>query len=283
MDVTAPEDTAVGGDWRFARRPFWVFSHFFALSVVALFIAFGFWQLDRLDSRQQSNALIEARITDKLELTAAPDGGATGDDLDYRSVTATVRFIEEDFVRVVNRSQGGAAGEHVVAIVELADGSPLAVNRGFVPSNADVELEPVPSGPVEINGWLRRTITRGAIGATDSGQGTRLPRLETERVAARLGRPLPPVWLQIAPDEVTGLATFPDPVALPPIDDGPHRSYAVQWFTFATLGVAFYSALLWRQSRGNEPAAPAPAISEIDDGGRTDDGAEPDQRASTGA
>lgn len=246
------------GDWRFARRPFWIFSHFFALSVVCLFIAFGFWQLNRLGERQRSNELVEARITDRIELVAAPVVDETGAELDYRAAVATVRYIDEDFVRVVNRSQGGAAGEYVVAIVELADGSPLAVNRGFVPSNADVTLEPVGDGPVEISGWLRKTVTRGVIGATDSGDGTRLPRLETAKIGERLGQPIPAVWLQIAPDGTTGLATFPDPVALPPIDDGPHRSYAVQWFTFAILGIAFYLALLWRQSKGNEPVATAP-------------------------
>lgn len=254
------------GDWRFARRPFWIFSHLFALTVVGSFIAFGFWQLDRLDSRKESNELIEARIADRIELTAAPDAGSTGAQLDYRSVRATVRFIEPDFVRVVNRSQGGAAGEHVVAIVELMDGSALAVNRGFVPTNAEVDLAPVPDGPVEITGWLRATVDRGIIGATDSGQGDRLPRLDTERVASRLGRPLPAVWLQQAPSEGGAGASFPDPVPLPPIDEGPHLSYAVQWFTFATLGVLFYLALLYRQSNGNEPTAVVPA---------TDDRSEP--------
>ncbi len=251
---------SVDGDWRFARRPFWIFSHLFALSVVGLFITFGFWQLDRLQDRRQENQLIESRIEDPLELLSAPVSADGGADLDYRSAMATVRYLDPDFVRVVNRSQGGAAGEYVVAIVELPDGSPLAVNRGFVPSNATVTLEPVPDEPVRIDGWLRQTVTRGVIGATDSGEGVRLPRLETEKIADRLGRPLPPVWLQLAPGDERGLVSFPNPVALPPIDEGPHRSYAVQWFTFATLGVAFYGALLWRQARGNEPVAEAEPV-----------------------
>ena len=238
-------------DWRFARRPFWVFSHIFAASVIGLFLFLGLWQLDRLDIRREQNALVETRLTQAIELVESPDGGPDGADLDYRSVTATVRFIDEDFVRIGNRSQGGAAGEHVVAIVELADGSPLAVNRGFVPANVEVELEPVPSGPVELSGWLRASVAKGSIGATDAGTSTVLPRLDTERVAFRLGEPLPTVWLQVAPDGETGLATFPDPVPLPPIDEGPHRSYAVQWFIFATLGILFYGALLRRQATGD--------------------------------
>lgn len=267
----------MSGDWRFARRPFWVFSHVFAISVVALFVALGFWQLDRLDVRQERNELIESRTAETIVLAGRPEGGPDGAELDYQAVEATVRFVDADFVRVGNRSQGGAAGEHVVAIVELDDGSELAVNRGFVPSNAAVELQPVPDGPVRVQGWLRATVERGFIGATDDGRGTVLPRLDTERVAARLGRPLPTVWLQLAPapDDAAGeagspagLTSFPDPVPLPPLDEGPHRGYAVQWFIFATLGSAFYAALLWRQSTGDRAVVAAPTIESLPAGDR---------------
>lgn len=255
--ATAP--TPSSRDWAFARRPFWLFSHLFALTVVTSFVFFGVWQLDRLSERRQANELIEARVGQEVELSAALSQSGDPAELDYRAVTATARYLDPDFVRVVNRSQGGVAGEHVVAIVELDDGSVLAVNRGFVPANADVTLDPVPDGPTTVRGWLRATVERGRIGATDVGEGDRLPRLDTERVAVRLGRELPPVWLQLSSTGETGLVTFPDPVPLPPIDEGPHFSYAMQWFTFATLGVLFYLALLRRQSKGNESVELAPA------------------------
>ncbi len=242
-------------DWRFARRPFWIFSHIFAATVIISFMALGFWQLDRLGVRQEQNAVVEARLAEPLELTAASQVEGDSAELDYRSVTATVRFVVEDFVRIGNRSQGGVAGEHVVAIVELEDGSPLAVNRGFVPANVDVPMDPVPAGPVVVSGWLRETVSKASIGATDDGTGTVLPRLDTERIGFRLGEALPSVWLQVAPDGETGLVSFPDPVPLPPIDDGPHRSYAVQWFIFATLGVIFYGALVRRQANGDSRVA----------------------------
>jgi cytochrome oxidase assembly protein ShyY1 len=36
---------------------------------------------------------------------------------------------------------------------------------------------------------------------------------------------------------------FPRRVELPPLDDGPHLSYAIQWFAFATIAVG--GAVLW--------------------------------------
>lgn len=257
------QPSPAGRDWTFARRPFWLFSHLFALSVVSLFLVLGLWQLNRLGVRQDLNTLIEARTAEVIQLTAAPDGGPDGETLDYVRITAAVTYLDGDFVRIANRSQGGVAGRHVVAIAELADGSLIAVNRGFVPSNAEVDLNPVPSGVTEISGWLRATVRQGLIGATDNGEGDVLPRLDTERVAARLGVPLPTVWIQLAPGDQDGLATFPDPFPLPPLDEGPHRSYAVQWFIFATLGIVFYGALVWRRASGSKSVFATPVAVEV--------------------
>ena len=231
----------------------------FAFIVVASFVALGFWQLDRLDQRRAANDLIEARSAEILVLDAAPAPSGGEADLDYRAAEAEVRFLEPDFARIANRSQGGVAGEHVVAIVELADGSALAVNRGFVPLDDPRPLDPLPDGPTRVEGWLRATVERGLFGATDEGAGDLLPRFDTERLSFRLGRPLPPVWLQLAtppgvedPSRTTG--SVPEPVPLPPLDDGPHLGYAVQWFIFATLGTVFYGLLLVRRARGHGAA-----------------------------
>lgn len=239
----------MAGDWRFARRPFWLFSHLFALTVVTTFVGLGFWQLDRLDERRDANALIESRTAETLVLDGAPATGADGADLDYRAVEADVRFLDPDFARVANRTQGGVAGEHVVAVVELADGSALAVNRGFVPLGDDRPLDPVAGGTVTVQGWLRATVEQERFGATDSGEGDLLPRFDTERLAFRLDRPLPPVWLQL--EGASGSTGVPEPVPLPPLDDGPHLGYAVQWFIFAALGLVFYGLLLWRRASGH--------------------------------
>ena len=263
----------VAGDWSFARRPFWLFSHVFAFAVVTSFVFLGFWQLDRLDQRRDANALIESRTADTLVLDASPDAAPDGADLDYRRVEAEVRFLDPDFARIANRSQGGAAGEHVVAIVELVDGSLLAVNRGFVPLNDDRPLDPVPEGATPVRGWLRATVEQERFGATDSGDGDLLPRFDTERLAFRLGRPLPPVWLQLeaAPgSNPDGAATgLPEPIPLPALDDGPHLGYAVQWFIFAALGVIFYGLLLWRRASGHRSTVVTAAPSGSPSGSRT--------------
>ena len=153
-----PDDTGrdIGVDWSFARRPFWLFSHLFAFTVIVLFVSLGFWQLSRHDERQAANVEVSTRLTaEPIVVNGSGDLGGPPSHLDYRPATVWGTFVDGDVVRVVNRSQGGVAGEHVVGLLELNDGSLLAVNRGFVPANTEVTLEPVPTDRVAIEGWLR--------------------------------------------------------------------------------------------------------------------------------
>lgn len=246
------DHSAPAPDWAFARRPFWLFSHLFALSIVVLFVGLGSWQLSRHDDRRQANAALGERVTaDSIDVVSADDLAGDPAELEYRPVAVAGTFVQDDLVRVVNRSQGGVAGEHVVGILELADGSALAVNRGFVPANSTPVIRPAPAGPTIVTGWLRQSVGKGRFAADDSGEGRLIPRMNTNDLAARLGEDLPAVWLQVATegDNVVDPQSFPDPVPLPELEAGPHLGYAVQWFIFATLGVLFYGALLRRQSR----------------------------------
>jgi len=246
-------------DWSFLRRPFWIFSHLFALAVVSGFVLLGFWQLSRYHDRADHNTVVASRTAPPaVDLGIAL--GQPVDQLDYQLVAGQGRFVEDDVVRVANRSQGGVAGQHLVSVFRLDDGRELLVNRGFVPLDEEVPVLAAPAGEVTVEGWLRASVARETFGAADTGQGNVVPRLDVAAIQERLGpgRTMEPVWLQLAPSGQTAAqATFPDPVALPELTEGPHLSYMAQWWIFAVLGVAFYLALLRRTARrGAAPIAP---------------------------
>ncbi|MEZ5411000.1 MAG: SURF1 family protein [Acidimicrobiales bacterium] len=246
-------------DWSFLRRPFWIFSHLFALTVVASFVLLGFWQLNRYHQRVDHNTVIASRTAPPaVDLSIAL--GTPADQLDYQLVAGQGRYVADDVVRVANRSQGGVAGQHLVSVFQLDDGRELLVNRGFVPLDDDVPVLPAPTGEVTVEGWLRASVARETFGATDTGRGDVVPRLDVSAIQERLGpdEPVEPVWLQLAPSsQKAARATFPDPVPLPELTDGPHLSYMGQWWIFAALGVGFYLALLRRTARRG--AAPVSA------------------------
>ena len=234
-----------GSEWQYARRPRWIASHLFVGGLILVFVWAGFWQLDRLNQRQDRNDVIEARAA-VAPVTVGEALSMFGDELDYRAVSDQGRYLDGEAVRIANRSQDGLGGDWVVAVFETADGQLILVNRGFATRDAEA-VGPPPEGPIV--GWLRVSQTKdGFFGAVDTGEG-RAPRLDVEAISARLGldRPLAPAWLQLADSTAQGA---PQPVPLPPIDEGNHFSYAMQWFIFAALSTLIYGLYL-RKRAGN--------------------------------
>ncbi len=239
------------------KRPFWLFSHIFAASVIALFIFLGFWQLDRLGLRKAQNETIIDRTDEPpamlQELLEEPI-----DELEFRRIADTGRFIDGDVVRIGSQSKDGSAGDHVVGLVELSDGTRLLVNRGFVPLAAVDQLKPPPEEEITVAGWIRLSQTKeGVFGAAD-GQLTaeRLPRFNVATIEDRVDGDVAAVYVQLNADALdpeseleSDVSSFPTPLALPPLSEGSHLSYAVQWFIFAVLGAAFYVALVRRIAR----------------------------------
>lgn len=233
-----------------------MFSHVFAFTVVVTFVFLGLWQLNRHGERADRNEIIEARSTPPAisinEALALP-----GDEFDFQFVEVSGTFIDEDLVRVANRSQGGSAGEHVAALFELDDGRRLLVNRGFVPLGAPGGIEAAPTGRVVLDGWLQASVTKGFFGATDIDSRDVAPRFDVDAIGRRVENngELLPFWLLLdGADEGASLVGFPAPVPLPELNSGPHLSYMGQWFIFATLGIGFYLVLLRRNAKGK--AAP---------------------------
>ena len=233
-------------DWRFLLKPKWLLSHLFVGALIAAFIWAGFWQLDRLNQSKEQNATIEARAAEEpmsvAQLSQLPES-----EVNFRPMADTGRYVDGELIRVANRSLDGVAGDWVVALFETDDGLQVLVNRGFIRRD-DVAAPPL--DPTTITGWFRNTeVKEGTFGATDTGTGERVPRLDVAVLATRFGLDVAPAWVQLEPGEATistgtELEVPPQGLALPPLTNGNHLSYAVQWFTFTVLGAGAYVLVL---------------------------------------
>jgi cytochrome oxidase assembly protein ShyY1 len=73
-------------------------------------------------------------------------------------------------------------------------------------------------------------------------------RLDSTAIAERV--PVLVMDAYVVQEEVSPRSSFPRRVELPALDDGPHLSYAIQWFAFATIALG--GAGLWlRKGRGS--------------------------------
>lgn len=224
-----------------------------AAGAAALFARLGVWQLHRLAERRAFNAQFEQR----LAAAPAPLDSIPGDTAlaKYRRVRVHGTFDYDHQFVVTGRSRDGAPGVFVITPLKPdTDARAVLVNRGWVYSpdassiNASLWLEPERTTVV---GFIEPLPAR-IRGETQSASNPRAWReLDYARASSELS-------YSIEPYTVVELANGPRPpgaptrLALPAMDDGPHLSYAIQWFTFAAIALYGALYLLWLERRAPE-------------------------------
>jgi surfeit locus 1 family protein len=240
--------------YRFLLRARWLAFHCLVVVLVVVMVNLGFWQLRRLEERRDRNASVEARSAvapAPVDEVLTLDGGAGAPDAEWRIVTATGRYDADHQVLIRNRSYGGAPGYHVVTPLVTSTGT-LLVNRGWIPFGDDEgpEVPPPPTGDVEVTGRLRPSQTRGRIGPKDAAKGTldELARLDVERIQAQTPGRLYPLYVELV-DADPPPGDLPRLLPLPELGDGPHLSYAGQWFLFSACAVVGWVVIVRRAAR----------------------------------
>jgi surfeit locus 1 family protein len=249
--------------YRFLLTRRWIVASVVVLVAVVLMVMLGLWQLRRFDEVATSND----RVRSRLELPVVPVDqvlrpGVDPDDVVYRRVEVTGSFDVAEEVALDNRSDQGRAGKHLLTPLVTQDGLALIVDRGWIPLDLSSEqataVRPL-SGTVRVVGVLFSSERKGAFGAPIPPQGrvTAVPRVDVARLAQQLPYPAFPLYLRIVSQSPLRAGELPIPPGLPVLDDGPHLSYAVQWFLFATVALAVFGALARREARRKATRAPS--------------------------
>lgn len=227
-------------------RPRWLGFHLLCLGAVVAMVNLGIWQAHRLEQRRDFNAGVEAvagaPVVEYDEYAAA--GGAD----EYQRVRASGEYLDRTFT-VVNVSQGGGGGRNHVGVLVLDDGSLLVVNRGFAGGVAD--LPPLPAGPVDVVGRIRlsQEPRRGQVRDDPGAELTEIRRIELAVLAEQFDQPLQPVYVEALLENGEPVPQL-SPIAFPSLDEGPHLSYAIQWFVFSICVVVGWVLAVRRSSRG---------------------------------
>lgn len=222
-----------------------------ALALSAGCIRLGFWQLERLRERRAANALVIGRLREAptpLRAIHATSG------VRFRRATATGTYdFANEFV-LTSRSRNGSPGVHVITPLRFADSdTAVLVNRGWVyaPDGMRIDLTLFHEDTnAVVDGFVEEfSAAQGAVSTSSVAKAVR--RLDRDSIATRLPYPVGPLILVQQKD--SGEFTAVDrgtPVRIepPPLNEGAHRSYAIQWFGFALVGIAG-SILVVRRDR----------------------------------
>lgn len=230
--------------WRFAPRWYWVL---LTAALLPVFVSLGMWQWNRGQARQAT--------WDEFARTDAPAAEVPASRLARMPRFARVRVEGRlDGTRqflLDNLSHRGAPGYQVLTVLELAEGSHLLVNRGWVPfTGFRDQLPPVAlpegaDGPLELTGRLGDLpvagLASGRMAPAAQGDWPRVASFpDFGQLEAAYGRPLLPVVLLLDAGSGPGFVREWKAPGLPPER---HIGYAVQWWAFALLLVGLFVGL----------------------------------------
>jgi surfeit locus 1 family protein len=198
------------------------------LGVVAIVVAagcvrLGVWQLDRLAQRRARNAVLTARLAlPRLDV----QGNIPADSARDRRVVAHGVYDFSAERGWPGRSFEGTPGVALITPLRLADGSVVLVDRGWVPSPDAFHVD--------------HTLYRESDTATVNGIAFIPPRGRGDVEPAGF---LPFIIQLGTPEPARGLPRRWPP---PAFDNGPHLSYAIQWFSFALIALVGTAVLIRR-------------------------------------
>ena len=240
--------------YRFLLTRRWIVASAVVLVAVVAMVMLGLWQLRRHDEVTSSNDRVRSRLAlPVVSVDEVLTPGVDPEEAVYRRVEATGRFDPSQEVVLDNRSNQGRAGKHLLTPLVTESDRALIVDRGWIPLDLPSDTTSVrpPTGAVRVVGVLFSSERKGTFGPTipSDGRVSAVPRADVARLAQQLPYPAYPLYLRIVSQSPTRTGELPIPPGLPVLDDGPHLSYAVQWFLFATVALAVFAALARRESR----------------------------------
>lgn len=233
------------------------------LSLVVVFVILGVWQLRRLEERAMLNEMMIERAASEPRSLAdlRREFGTEPEELAFRSAVAVGRYEPSSEILLRSRSRNGQAGFHVLTPLVQESGRALLVDRGWVPYAMDeppVEEALPPAGTVTVegvvqaehdppDGWLAGLAPRDP----PAGPLQTTYYVNVERLAGQVPYPLEPVYLELRSQTPANEGRLPLPPSPTEVERGPHLAYALQWFSFAVIGLVGYTLLLRRTVRSD--------------------------------
>ncbi|WP_369807937.1 SURF1 family cytochrome oxidase biogenesis protein [Leucobacter chinensis] len=249
-----PELEPAGWSFLTSRRWLGYYALIIAFSIACVLL--GNWQFDRRDqARAEINRIDTNYDAAPVMLTEALDDldAFDIDDNKWQQVTMSGEYLGEPYL-ARNRAGSDGVGSLLVHPFKLDDGTLFFVDRGWIPVNASEgipEVLPLPhEGHVEVTVRLRQSETQLE---NRSNEGRTLGSLDLGELAKEFSEPAyTGAYGQVVSESPAGetgeLPTRPER------DEGPHLSYALQWYVFILIAIcgAWYAATLEHRSLNPE-------------------------------
>jgi cytochrome oxidase assembly protein ShyY1 len=225
--------------WRFLISRQW--AGYLALTIVFAVICsgLGVWQLARRAEAQAEISRVETNFdAEAVPVTEAlPSLDSFEESQKWLPVELTGTYLRDEEILVRNRPLNINPGFEVLTPLLLTDGDVFIVNRGWVPTGEDQNApDSVPAAPAGEVTVIARLKQGEPSLAGRSATGNQIATINLTEIAERLGTDTYTGAYGLMKSEDPATADRPTAVTRPVRDEGPHLSYAFQWFVFALMG-----------------------------------------------
>jgi surfeit locus 1 family protein len=208
-----------------------------AISFAIFSVGMGIWQLRRLSARKKYNAAIASRrFAPEAELDSLPaDTGLAH----FRRVHIKGSYDHANEIVYTLRQRMGSPGVNILTpLLRNGKDTVVLVNRGWVysPDAMTVDLNPWREADVvDGHGFVETFPTQGRAYAPNPARPHEFRRLDRAQLQKVLPYPIANYYVVLTDSSAS--ASTPPRVEPTPLDEGPHRMYAIQWFSFATISI----------------------------------------------
>lgn len=224
--------------WKFALSRRW--AGYLALTIVfaAVCSGLGVWQLARRDEALTELSKIDSNFDSKPVPVseALPKLTDFNESQKWMPVQLTGTYLVQDEMLARNRPLNVTPGFEVLTPLQLADGTIFIVDRGWLPTGQEQDApDTVPAPPTGTVTVVARLKAAEPDLPGRSASGNQVATINLTTIAGRLDRPTYTGAYGLMDTETPAAAKRPTAVVKPIRDEGPHLSYAFQWFVFGLL------------------------------------------------
>ncbi|HCU10764.1 MAG TPA: hypothetical protein DGB72_01400 [Gemmatimonadetes bacterium] len=223
----------------------WILS-VLAISIAIACISLGCWQIRRLWARQKANAIVAARrFAPEVELDSLPRDTAAAH---FRRVHVRGIYDHAQEIIYTLRGRNGSPGVNILTpLLRARKDTAVLVNRGWVYSADGTTIDTQPwkeADTLNGHGFVETFPTQGPFPPPNPARPRSFRRLDRSALSKDFSYPIANYYVVLT-DSAT-LPSAPPRVEEAPLDEGPHRNYAIQWFSFAAISIVGLGIFLRR-------------------------------------
>lgn len=208
-----------------------------AISLAVIFVSLGFWQLRRLSARRDVNTMLAARrAAPEVELDSLPRDTSAAH---FRRVHVRGSYDHPQEILLTLRGRNGSPGVNILTpLLRPRKDTVVLVNRGWVYSPDGITVDTKPwreADTLNGTGYIETFATKGPFEPPNPARPRSFRRLNRADVQKAFPYPIANYYVVLTDSAES--SSVPPRVEAPPLDEGSHRNYAIQWFSFAAIAV----------------------------------------------